>query len=198
MNFMSNDFCNVIKTATTATLIGSRKPPERIANIAVKIGRALNERGIRAYSGGAPGMDSHFLFDYSPDNRCIILPENGFNGLFSNGKDIIDFRDLNTQKAADEARKVAGNFDTQNEYVQRRYARNTIQVLRENLDNPTDFVLFWAEEREGCVKGGTAIAVRLARLYRVPCFNLFKESVLNDVCDTLGINIKPPTLDFLW
>ena len=115
--FMSNDFSTVIKTAKTVTLIGSRKPPERIANIAVKIGRALNERGIRAYSGGAPGMDSHFLFDYSPDNRCIILPENGFNGLFSNGKDIIDFRDLNTQKAADEARKVAGNFDTQNEYV---------------------------------------------------------------------------------
>lgn len=192
------NFNQILVDAKAATLIGSRKPPERIANIAVKIGRALNERGIRAYSGGAPGMDSHFLFDYSPDNRCIILPENGFNGLFANGKDIIDFQDLNTRKAADEARKVAGNFDTQNEYVQRRYARNTIQVLRENLDNPTDFVLFWAEEREGCVKGGTAIAVRLARLYSVPCFNLFKESVLNDVCDTLGINIKPPTLDFLW
>ncbi|UQJ95454.1 hypothetical protein ALHIDCOG_00066 [Klebsiella phage CPRSB] len=49
--FMSNDFSTVIKTAKTVTLIGSRKPPERIANIAVKIGRALNERGIRAYSG---------------------------------------------------------------------------------------------------------------------------------------------------
>ncbi|UQJ94969.1 hypothetical protein IANJMKHF_00063 [Klebsiella phage CPRSA] len=42
---MSNDFSTVIKTAKTVTLIGSRKPPERIANIAVKIGRALNKRG---------------------------------------------------------------------------------------------------------------------------------------------------------
>ncbi|AKR16073.1 DprA-like DNA recombination-mediator protein [Citrobacter phage IME-CF2] len=143
-------------------------------------------------------MDSHFLFDYAPERRRIILPENGFNGLYSNGMDIIDYNELDTYKAADEARKVAGNFDYQNEWTQRRYARNAVQILRETLDNPTDFVLFWAVEKEFCVKGGTAIASRLARLYGVPSFNLWKENVLNDVCDTLGINIKPPTLDFLW
>lgn len=192
------NFKTVLENAKTATLIGSREPPERIANIAIKIGRALSDRGILAYSGGAPGMDSHFLFDYAPERRRIILPENGFNGLYSNGMDIIDYNELDTYKAADEARKVAGNFDYQNEWTQRRYARNAVQILRETLDNPTDFVLFWAVEKEFCVKGGTAIASRLARLYGVPSFNLWKENVLNDVCDTLGINIKPPTLDFLW
>lgn len=195
---MSNDFSTVIKTAKTATLIGSRKPPERIASIAIKIGRSLSEKGIIAYSGGAPGMDSHFLFDYNPEQRRIILPENGFNGLYSNGRDIIDYNDLDAYKAADEARKVAAHFDSQNEWTQRRYARNAVQVLRETLDDPTDFVLFWAEEKERCVKGGTAIAYRLARLYGVPTFNLWNPSVLNDVCETLGFNTKPPTLDFLW
>lgn len=192
------NFKTVLENAKTATLIGSREPPERIANIAIKIGRVLSDRGILAYSGGAPGMDSHFLFDYAPERRRIILPENGFNGLYSNGMDIIDYNELDTYKAADEARKVAGNFDYQNEWTQRRYARNAVQILRENLDSPTDFVLFWAIEKDFCVKGGTAIATRLARLYGVPSFNLWKENVLNDVCDTLGINIKPPTLDFLW
>ena len=192
------NFDSVLNNAKAITLIGSRKPPERIANIAVKIGRILSERGLIAYSGGAPGMDSHFMFDYHPDRRRIILPENGFNGLYDNGKDIIDYNRLDVRRAADEARKVAGNFDTANEWTQRRYARNTIQILRETQDNPTDLVLFWAEERDHCVKGGTAIACRLAKLYNVPTFNLLHTSVLNDVCDSLGINLKPPTLDFLW
>ncbi|QUL76891.1 FHA domain-containing protein [Escherichia phage UPEC03] len=143
-------------------------------------------------------MDSHFMFDYSPERRRIILPENGFNGLYSNGKDIIDYTEYDTYKAADEARKVAGHFDNQNEWTQRRYARNSMQVLTENLDKPTDFVLFWAVEKDFCVKGGTAIAARLARLYKVPTFNLWNQNVLDEVCDTLGINTKPPTLDFLW
>lgn len=191
-------FSDVLKDAKTATLIGSRKPPERIADIAIKIGRALSDRGIIAYSGGAPGMDSHFLFDYDPDKRRVILPENGFNGLYANGKDIIDYNALDVYRAADEARKVAGHYDTQDEWTQRRYSRNAVQILRETLDNPTDFVLFWAEEKERCVQGGTAIAYRLARLYNVPAFNLWKDSVLNEVCETFGIITKPPTLDFLW
>jgi len=188
-------FKSVLQTARTATLIGSRKPPERIARVAVQIGRVLSERGIIGYSGGAPGMDSQFMFDYSPDRRVIILPEDGFNNLYANGKDIVDFTQLDTYKAADIARTVAGHFDSQNEYTQRRYSRNTYQVLREDLDSPTDFVLFWAEEVNRSVKGGTAIAVRIARKYNVPVFNLWNESVLNEVCETLGIDIKPRTLD---
>lgn len=188
-------FNSVLQTAKTATLIGSRKPPERIARVAVQIGRALSERGIIGYSGGAPGMDSQFMFDYSPDRRVIILPEDGFNNLYANGKDVIDFTQLDTYKAADIARTVAGHFDSQGDYTQRRYSRNTYQVLREDLNSPTDFVLFWAEEVNLSVKGGTAIAVRVARKYGVPVFNLWKESVLNEVCETLGIDIKPRTLD---
>lgn len=192
------NFKTVLDNANTATLIGSREAPERIASVAIKIGRALSDRGVFAYSGGAPGMDSNFLFDYAPERRRIILPENGFNGLYSNGRDIIDYNEFDTHKAADEARKVAAHFDDQSEWTQRRYARNAMQILTEKLDTPTDFVLFWAVEKEGCVKGGTAIAVRLARLYGVPSFNLWRSNVLDEVCETFGVNTKPPTLDFLW
>lgn len=191
------NFADILKTAKTATLIGSREAPERITKIAVTIGRSLSERGIVGYSGGAPGMDSAFMFDYSPERRRIILPENGFNGLYHNGNDIIDYNTLDVHRAADEARKVAGHFDSQNEWTQRRYSRNSMQVLGETLDKPTDFVLYWAEEREGSVKGGTAIAARLALLYGIPRFNLLHDHVLREVCDALSINIKPPSLDFL-
>lgn len=192
------NFDSVVSKAKTATLIGSREPPKRISEIAVVIGRKLSNMGIVGYSGGAPGMDSHFMFDYPPAIRRIILPENGFNGLYDNGYDILDYNQLDTHKAADEARKVAAHFDNQTEWTQRRYARNAMQVLKETLDSRTDFVLFWAEEKERKVQGGTAIAYRLARLYDIPTFNLFNESVLEEVCKTLGITTKPPTLDFLW
>lgn len=189
------NFNQALEKAKTATLIGSREPPERIANIAVKIGRALNARGIKGYSGGAPGMDNQFMLEYAPDNRVIIIPENGFNGLYANGRDIIDFAELDTHRAADIARDVAAHFDGQSEWTQRRYARNTYQVLREDLNSPTDFVLFWAEEKGMKVQGGTAIAYRVARRYGVPTFNLWNESVLEEVCGALGINTQPPTLE---
>lgn len=188
-------FKSVLTKAKTATLIGSRNPPERIAKLAVKIGRALSSKGITGYSGGAPGMDNQFMLDYSPDQRVIIIPENGFNGLYANGKDIIDFAELDTHRAADIARDVAAHFDGQSEWTQRRYARNTYQVLREDLQSPTDFVLFWAEEKGMRVQGGTAIAYRVARRYGVPTFNLWNEAVLEEVCEALEINTQPPTLE---
>ncbi|QDH49236.1 RNA ligase [Pantoea phage Phynn] len=189
------NFNQVLQNAKTAALIGSREPPERIAHIAVKIGRALSNRGIKAYSGGADGMDNQFMLDYSPERRAIIIPQNGFNGLFSNGRDIIDFTELDTHKAADIVKQVAGNYDSQPPSTQRKYSRNVCQVLTEKLDSKTDFVLFWAKEKNFCVQGGTAIAVRVARLYGIPSFNLWNDAVLSEVCDSLGIDITPRTLD---
>ena len=40
-----------------------------------------------------------------------------------------------------------------------------------------DFVLFWAPEEKGTVKGGTATAVFLAREMQIPTFNLRDEPV---------------------
>lgn len=191
-------FKQVMEGAQRCALIGSRKPPKRISEAAVKIGRYLSDRGLHAYSGGADGMDSQFMFDYSPDRRTIILPEDGFNDLRDNDSDILDYTRFDHVKAAEEAMKVCGNFEFQSDYVKRRYSRNAMQVLGMSLESPVDFVLFWAEEKESCVQGGTAVAYRLARLYSVPTFNLWRENTLKEVCDYFNISSRPPTLDFLY
>lgn len=191
-------FKEILENARSVTLIGSRTAPERFTKTGIKIGRKLSDLGLIGYSGGADGMDNSFMFDYSPDRRRIILPENGFNGLWHNGNDIIDSGTLDVSRAAVEAMKVAGNFDTQPDSTKRKYSRNIFQVLGLDLNSPTDFVLFWAPEKEFAVKGGTGIAYRTARLHNIPTFNLWNPRVMDEVCETLGIITNPPTLDFLW
>ena len=46
------------------------------------------------------------------------------------------------------------------------------------MKSPVDFVLFWAPEENGVVKGGTATAVFLAREMKIPTFNLREEETL--------------------
>ena len=66
------------------------------------------------------------------------------------------------------------------------HARNVAQVLGYNLDKPSDFVLFWAEEVNGKVRGGTATAVNIARHRGIPTINMAFEGwfeKLKEVCD---------------
>jgi len=55
------------------------------------------------------------------------------------------------------------------------HARNCQQVCGQDMEAPVDFVLFWAPEENGTVKGGTATAVFLAREMKIPTFNLREE-----------------------
>lgn len=190
-------FSRVMRNVHSATLIGSRKPPKRISDIAVKIGRGLSDMGVLGYSGGAIGMDNQFMFDYSTELRRIIIPKTHHNGLVANGRDIIDYRVTNALRCEEEVLKVAENYYDLDFHSQELYNRNVMQVLRETVDNPTDVVIFWAPEIGHCVQGGTKIAVMIARKYKIPCFNLWREEVLEEVCEYFKIPTRPPTLDFL-
>jgi hypothetical protein len=44
-----------------------------------------------------------------------------------------------------------------------------------NMESPVDFVVFWAPEKDGKIKGGTATAIFLAREMAIPTFNLWQE-----------------------
>lgn len=191
-------FKEALRNAKSITLIGSRKTTERIDDISIQLGEKLSNAGLTGYSGGAPGMDSNFMKRYQKELSKIILPSAFSFGLVANGKDLINYQELDYMKARSIAQEVAGNFDGLSESIQHLFSRNVVQVLRETIDNPTDLCLFWAKEQYFCVKGGTAIAIRVARRYNVPCFNLWRENVLTEVCSYLGVRSSPPTLDFLY
>ena len=49
-------------------------------------------------------------------------------------------------------------------------ARNSYQVLGRNLDDPVEFVICWTPGGSG--SGGTGQAIRIAKDYQIPVFDL--------------------------
>jgi hypothetical protein len=54
-------------------------------------------------------------------------------------------------------------------------ARNAMQILGEDLQTPTEFVIAWTID--GRDSGGTGQALRMADYYGIPIFNLFFSNI---------------------
>lgn len=147
--------------------VGSRQTPDGIVSLMDKIGGLLAGHGLTLRSGGAPGADMAFECgcDWANGGKEIFLPWKGFNGncspLFSPPKE-----------AEELAALCHPNWKACTPIARRFHARNCQQVCGQHLDDPVGFVLFWAHERDGAVRGGTATAVYLARRLGIPTFNL--------------------------
>ncbi|QPI13936.1 hypothetical protein MYO4S_00180 [Serratia phage 4S] len=185
----------LIVSGSRAALIGSRKTPYRMLNMMTSIGNKLSDDGIIGISGGAPGADRAFM------TRCkgaIIIPYNGCFGLWHDSERIFSLDKMPTQiiiKAYLQAKSVAPWITEQKDIVQRLYSRNALQVLNLSCMSPVDFVLYWAPEVNGKVKGGTAIAVNIARKHRIPTFNLANKEVYSYFQKYLG---EPSSLEDLF
>lgn len=88
----------------------------------------------------------------------------GFEKKFSNGLDYIipTFDDYYTKK-------LHPKPDSLNKKGKLYMSRNANQVLGDDLKTPVSFILCWTPN--GDIVGGTAQAIRIAKLYRIPVFN---------------------------
>ena len=79
-----------------------------------------------------------------------------------------------------------------NEWARGMHMRNVHQILGYNLDYPVDAVVKWVkEDAYGNPKGGNATAIKLAREYGIPVFNLNTpdvQKVLYEIKDWLEVN----------
>jgi len=154
--------------------IGARSTPQPVLILINQVAKVLADYGVILRSGGAPGADMAFErgCDCRGGKKEIFLPWKGFN------KNRSSFFE-----PPETAEQIAAWIHPHWRAVKPRYrafhARNVQQVYGLNLDNPVDFVLFWAEEKEGKVQGGTATAVHLAREMQIPTFNLWDQATLN-------------------
>lgn len=164
------------------TGIGSRATPPDTLELIAKIATALARAGLTLRSGGAPGADAAFEAGAGAGSAEIFLPWKGFNHhpslLYSP-----------PSAAFDLARTVHPRWERCKPAHRLFHARNCQQVLGKALDDPVDFVLFWAREEEGQVGGGTATAVRLARKRGIATFNLWREEVRALWCRELSVGI---------
>jgi hypothetical protein len=156
------------------TGIGSRATPPEIRQLMVDIARTFAGYGLILRSGGATGADESFEQGCDSVNgpKEISLPWSGFNNRrAANGV-------FNT--ISDEAIDMAAEFHPAWERctigAQRLHARNCYQVLGRDLKTPSALVVCWTRHAQG--GGGTGQALRIAKAWKIPVFDLADPAAL--------------------
>jgi hypothetical protein len=164
------------------TGIGSREVPENVQNAMSQEAYFLASQGYTLRSGGAKGSDAMFQWGHESYYRDedlhitkeeIYIPWVNFkmDRFLDTHNNVIPKHLLG--KCMEIASEVHPHWERCSFGAKKLHARNVCQVLGNNLDTPSDFVLFYAKEVNGVVQGGTATAVHLARLHGIPTINMF-------------------------
>jgi hypothetical protein len=151
--------------------IGSRETPLSLQPLIHELVELLNANGYTLRSGGAPGADT--FFEEKAALKEIYLPWKGFNGNASPLYQSLDpdFYAL-CRKIAQEFHPNWGRLSWP---VQKLMARNTMQIIGSGFNEKhSEFVVCWT--KDGKASGGTGQALRIAKHYKIPIFNLFNEA----------------------
>ena len=147
------------------TGIGSRETPNEILILFENIGYYLGQKCFILRSGHAIGADQAFENGADKGNfpKEIYLPWSNFEGSDSS---LI----VNNPKAFEIAEEFHTYWHNLKDGAKKLQARNSHQVLGKDLNTPSNFVICWT--KNGKDLGGTAQAIRIARYYEIPIFNV--------------------------
>ena len=157
--------------------IGSRKTPPNVFKIMTQLGEVFAKKGFVLRSGAAEGADTAFESgcDNASGEKQIFLPWKGFNDSTSD----LYFENLPIL-AQDIAFEHHPNLYKSTYGVIKMMARNSCQVLGQDCQTPSHFVVCYCEiDKAGNPVGGTGQAIRVANAYNVPVFNLFFQDDLH-------------------
>lgn len=148
--------------------IGSRKTPQDVLEKMSKIAEHLAKHNWLLRSGGAEGADLAFEIgcDKAQGKKEIFLPWRGFNKSAS-----ILYTQSNDALILASTIHPAWNYLSYG--AKKLHARNTHQVLGQDLKDPVDVVICWTPN--GKETGGTATAIKLAKQYKIKVINLAVE-----------------------
>jgi hypothetical protein len=166
--------------------IGSRETPADILSDMTAIATQLASQGWTLRSGAADGADHAFEqgawdaamkpFGRPLDRPEIYLPWASFN----DGKRVMIGTRYYILEPQPEAYAIAAQhhpaWDRLTRGPRALHARNVHQILGPDVTAPilSSFVICWTKGGQG--GGGTGQALRIAKHYDVPCFDLAKPS----------------------
>lgn len=152
------------------TGIGSRLITLEEKNKIEEISKVFSSLNFTLRSGGAEGSDLAFESSFISSKKEIYIPWKGFNNSTSN---------LYPENVEhwDEAEQIASKAHPRWNYlkssIKKLHTRNVYQVLGADLNSPSDFIIYCADENEqGEVMGGTGQAIRVSNLYDIPKINV--------------------------
>jgi len=149
------------------TGIGARETPAHIQLLMTAIAKALDTKGYTLRSGGAKGADSAFEKGVSKITPEIYLPWKGFRKSTS-------LLYTPSPMAHTIAAKYHPRWNTLKSTVKLLMARNTHQILGQDLRTLSNFVVCWTAD--GKNSGGTGQALRLAVACKIPIYNLHNKT----------------------
>jgi len=144
------------------TGVGSRATPAYVMEMMEEIAIECEKKDLILRSGGADGADTAFE-NGAGESKEIYIPWKGFNGSSS-------FRYESSPEAEKIARTIHPKWGSLSYGGKALHTRNVHQVLGQNLNEPSDFLVCWTENAKDV--GGTATAIKLARKNNIPIFNL--------------------------
>ncbi len=164
--------------------VGSRLTPPYMLTYIRWIAKRLEHQLFTLYTGGADGADTAFLA--GTQIYKVFMPSNIHNQRISNRLDFINCSDLgNWNEAIQTVYKYHPNPSALNQFGLKLMARNSYCVLGLDLNSPVDFILCWTPD--GKDVGGTSQAIRIARDYNIPIFNLANIQVFKEVISALKL-----------
>jgi len=145
--------------------IGSRETPKEYLLLMEKVAEYLAKKDYVLRSGHADGADMAFEngCDRFGGKKEIYLPWQGFNG--SNSKFIVS-----DKRAFELAEQFHLYWYNLKDGARKLQARNSHQILGNDLQTKSDFILCWTKNGKG--SGGTGQAIRIAKHYEISVFDM--------------------------
>jgi len=149
------------------TGVGSRNTPKGYQELMAQLAQFFYKQGYILRTGNAKGADRAFA------------------SAIENNKTIYTTKDSN-EKCLAIAERIHPNWSALKDEWKKLHARNVKQVLGDDLNTPSDFLICWTDKGEK--KGGTRTAIILAEENNIPVFNLAKKediALLQELIDGL-------------
>lgn len=152
------------------TGIGSRSTPEYITDKMKLISNYLYKHGFILRSGGADGADMAFEWSVRDVKfKEIYLPWEGFNGNFS------PLYDVRISALEIAAKYYLYDWGKAKRATKLLMGRNVYQVLGKDYNKPSDFIICYTQD--GQFSGGTGLALKIAKDYNIPIYNLYYKKI---------------------
>jgi len=134
--------------------IGSRETPVVVLSKMTDIARELKALNLR--SGGAKGADS--AFELGATHKQIFYVRDAKPWCYDLVQNYLP---------------AGYQWSRMKPFVQGLLARNMMQILGPNGDDPSLFVIAWT--KDGKDSGGSGYALRCAAAHNIPIFNLYNN-----------------------
>lgn len=152
--------------------IGSRRAKNKILSACATAGISLATMGLTLRSGAAYGCDA--AFEQGCDEACgtkeIYIPWGGFNARSIHEPGVIGKEMITYHLAEKVAKAHHPKWSALTPVMKNIMARNSYQVLGQDLESPVLFVLCWTPNGSG--QGGTGQAIRIAKAHDIPVFDM--------------------------